>query len=225
MCGAFGTFAHQAYTACLRGQLSSNVRRRLSAHPFVNPRFVHDMGSRSSASAPPLHAGGSCSARCTQPDRGHRKLSSTVATAALHRLAAAFSVFAAGSRSSPSFVPERRAHLRATPNPSPKLTRYGSLPRTLGSHGGNACASQYASPRRLGLRTCPFTRKAPLGSTVQRTLRPGPSLALLGSGRFEGPSPCPQPIGAARAPGAKSSMVGSPAMVRGARRAAPKLQA
>ena len=26
MCGAFGTFAHQAYTACLRGQLSSNVR-------------------------------------------------------------------------------------------------------------------------------------------------------------------------------------------------------
>ena len=26
MCGAFGTFAHQAYTARLRGQLSSNVR-------------------------------------------------------------------------------------------------------------------------------------------------------------------------------------------------------
>jgi hypothetical protein len=26
VCGAFGTFAHQAYTACLRGQLSSNVR-------------------------------------------------------------------------------------------------------------------------------------------------------------------------------------------------------
>ena len=26
MCGAFGSFAHQAYTACLRGQLSSNVR-------------------------------------------------------------------------------------------------------------------------------------------------------------------------------------------------------
>jgi hypothetical protein len=163
------------------------------------------MGSRSSASAPPLHAGGSCSARCTQPDRGHRKLSSTVATAALHRLAAAFSVFAAGSRSSPSFVPERRAHLRATPNPSPKLTRYGSLPRTLGSHGGNACASQYASPRRLGLRTCPFTRKAPLGSTVQRTLRPGPSLALLGSGRFAGPFTCSQPGGAAHAPGAKTS--------------------
>ena len=30
MCGAFGTFAHQAYTARLRGQLSSNVRRRSS---------------------------------------------------------------------------------------------------------------------------------------------------------------------------------------------------
>ncbi len=28
MCGAFGTFAHQAYTACLHGQLSSNVRPR-----------------------------------------------------------------------------------------------------------------------------------------------------------------------------------------------------
>jgi hypothetical protein len=27
VCGAFGTFAHQAYTACLRGQLSSNVRQ------------------------------------------------------------------------------------------------------------------------------------------------------------------------------------------------------
>ena len=32
MCGAFGTFAHQAYTACLRGQLSSNVRPRHSTH-------------------------------------------------------------------------------------------------------------------------------------------------------------------------------------------------
>jgi hypothetical protein len=28
VCGAFGTFAHQAYTARLRGQLSSNVRLR-----------------------------------------------------------------------------------------------------------------------------------------------------------------------------------------------------
>jgi hypothetical protein len=27
VCGAFGTFAHQAYTARLRGQLSSNVRQ------------------------------------------------------------------------------------------------------------------------------------------------------------------------------------------------------
>ena len=25
MCGAFGTFAHQAYAACLRGPVSSNV--------------------------------------------------------------------------------------------------------------------------------------------------------------------------------------------------------
>ena len=37
MCGAFGTFAHQAYTACLRGQLSSNVRPHiaipLAPHP------------------------------------------------------------------------------------------------------------------------------------------------------------------------------------------------
>jgi hypothetical protein len=29
VCGAFGTFAHQAYTACLRGQLSSNVRPQI----------------------------------------------------------------------------------------------------------------------------------------------------------------------------------------------------
>jgi hypothetical protein len=34
VCGAFGTFAHQAYTACLRGQLSSNVRPR-------NPLTLH----------------------------------------------------------------------------------------------------------------------------------------------------------------------------------------
>ncbi len=32
MCGAFGTFAHQAYTARLRGQLSSNVRPHTQSH-------------------------------------------------------------------------------------------------------------------------------------------------------------------------------------------------
>jgi hypothetical protein len=32
MCGAFGTFAHQAYTARHRGQLSSNVRRHEPQH-------------------------------------------------------------------------------------------------------------------------------------------------------------------------------------------------
>jgi hypothetical protein len=32
VCGAFGTFAHQAYAACLRGPVSSNVRPR--RHPL-----------------------------------------------------------------------------------------------------------------------------------------------------------------------------------------------
>jgi hypothetical protein len=35
VCGAFGTFAHQAYAACLRSQLSSNVRPR--KHPMPTP--------------------------------------------------------------------------------------------------------------------------------------------------------------------------------------------
>ena len=32
MCGAFGTFAHQAYAACLRGRLNSNVRPHNRSH-------------------------------------------------------------------------------------------------------------------------------------------------------------------------------------------------
>ena len=136
--GTWCIIAYQAYAACLRGRLNSNVRRRLSGHPSVELGFGHNTGSRSSASAPRLPAGRSCDARCGPPDRGHRKLFPTVATAALHRLAAAFSVLAAGSRSIRAAVPERGANLRATPNPLLKLTRYGTQrkpgPRPLRHH-------------------------------------------------------------------------------------------
>ena len=37
MCGAFGTFAHQAYAACLRAPVSSNVRRHKLAHSQLQP--------------------------------------------------------------------------------------------------------------------------------------------------------------------------------------------
>ena len=51
MCGAFGTFAHQAYTARLRGQLSSNVRHHAKSggHDGRNPN--------SHKAASPLHMG------------------------------------------------------------------------------------------------------------------------------------------------------------------------
>jgi hypothetical protein len=91
----------------------------------MNPSAGHTVGPRCSASVSPLPAGTSCRARCTQPDRGHLKLFVTAATAALHRLAAALFVLGAGSRSTSALAPLRHANLRATPNPSPKLTRYG----------------------------------------------------------------------------------------------------
>ena len=49
MCGAFGTFAHQAYAARLRGQLSSNVRPRNRTSRFVHRKTPkHPCLSRSS---------------------------------------------------------------------------------------------------------------------------------------------------------------------------------
>jgi hypothetical protein len=130
----------------------------------------------------------------------------------------------------PSFPFDVRSGHTMRPNPSLEPIRYGrqrkpgvrrlrhlrtpglrclpprsGLTRTLGSHGSGVCASQYASPRRLGLKTCPFTRRALLGSTVQRALRPGPSLALLGSRRFAEHVHCYQSGGAARAPGAMAT--------------------
>jgi hypothetical protein len=39
VCGAFGTLAHQAYTACLRGQLSSNVRPHMTRKPSFPPEL------------------------------------------------------------------------------------------------------------------------------------------------------------------------------------------
>jgi hypothetical protein len=49
VCGAFGTFAHQAYTACLRGQLSSNVRRhtRHTSDHFLPMNTKHGRRSAS----------------------------------------------------------------------------------------------------------------------------------------------------------------------------------
>jgi hypothetical protein len=61
------------------------------------------------------------------------------------------------------------------------------------------------------LRTCPFTRKAPLRCTFQRTLRQHPSVPLLSAWRFAGGVICAEPGGAARAPGAMASHGSLPA--------------
>jgi hypothetical protein len=47
VCGAFGTFAHRAYTACLRGQLSSNVRRHIPS--FRSYTTKHNLFTRHSS--------------------------------------------------------------------------------------------------------------------------------------------------------------------------------
>jgi hypothetical protein len=46
VCGAFGTFAHQAYTACLRGQLSSNVRQHEYASLMTSATESHPLAYR-----------------------------------------------------------------------------------------------------------------------------------------------------------------------------------
>jgi hypothetical protein len=49
VCGAFGTFAHQAYTARLRGQLSSNVRQHKNPRSEAMCSFL---SRRTNARAP-----------------------------------------------------------------------------------------------------------------------------------------------------------------------------
>jgi hypothetical protein len=53
VCGAFGTFAHQAYTARLRGQLSSNVRQHKKPR---SEAMCSSLSRRTNARAPASEA-------------------------------------------------------------------------------------------------------------------------------------------------------------------------
>jgi hypothetical protein len=111
VCGAFATFAHQAYTACLRGQLSSNVRQHAKSggHDGRNPN--------SHKAASPQHVGN------VQPMQVLR-------SAALIRPISRFgneSVIEPRRRGTFGRSPPCRttSAAGALPNPSVNLTRYG----------------------------------------------------------------------------------------------------
>jgi hypothetical protein len=170
VCGACGTFAHQAYTACLRGQLSSNVR----------PHRAGIATNRTSASGEARHF--QCNTcRVPQKLQAHAEQSIHHSRVSLPaNLAATCTAQVRASRICLS--PRGRQRQSVVGSAAPRKF----LPSVHMAKGSGRSQLQIpGSPTCAALRL----RERPRSNTAACAVRPNPSLKLTRYGRLCKPGP------------------------------------